>query len=241
LRIFCSQFYVLIFCCAEFWKPINVFTATKTSKFYTANIILIVLRSHFASPWCLSQPTHSSFPPITVSFYLKINQNNSIMKSPSACILMAALASTCSAFTIPAAAPRTTTHLNLRPDQGCQLAAAWEAASFHLDDAVVVPAEEDHPHVTPTAAARAFVSRVFSLPSTLLHPQEEEEVVYYPVIGFQFCSESNKPLPTSPFPTAACCRIPSTKEQLTGWFSPACHLESFNSESYCAEPPTTNL
>ena len=149
-------------------------------------------------------------------------------------LIVAAVATTSVAsFTVAPQVRLSSTALNLVPEQGCQLKAAWEAAATHLQD------EPHHPHVTPAAAARNFAARVFSLPSTFLHPHPQEavgDVVYYPVVGFHYTLQSTKPLPTTAFPTASSCRIPSPSEALYGWFSPACLLSHPDSDDYLQEP-----
>ena len=134
-------------------------------------------------------------------------------------------------FTVAPQVRFSSSALNLVPEQGCQLKAAWEAAATHLHDEPTA--------VTPAAAARNFVARVFSLPSTVLHPHPQEaagDIVYYPVVGFHYTLQSSKPLPTTAFPTASSCRIPSPSEALYGWFSPACLLSHPDSDDYLQEP-----
>lgn len=144
---------------------------------------------------------------------------------------VAALAST-DAFMIAPMTKASSSALHLVPAQGKQLAAAFEAAATHLHDEPKV--EEKHDAV---ADARNFVARVFSLPSTLLHPKEQdEEALYYPIVGFQFVTESCKALPPTA-PGAASCRIPSTKEDVYGWWSAACPLGHPDSPTY-GEGPT---
>ena len=159
-----------------------------------------------------------------------------------------ATVSVCGGFTV---APKTRAESSsaryLVPEQGCQLKAAWEAASasHHYDhfgkESSSAMAMDHHIHpASPASAARAFVSHLFSLPSTLLHPHSSEvaDVVYYPIVGFHYTLLSSKPLPTTAFPTAAACRIPPppTSERLYGWFSPGCHLNHPDSDDYLEEP-----
>jgi len=149
-------------------------------------------------------------------------------------ILTALTTTTVCSFTAAPQSRPSLSALNLVPEQGCQLAAAWEAAATHLHDE-----PEEVPHLTPTAAARKFVSRIFSLPAKHHPPPQEKvgEVVYYPIVGFHYTLESCKPLPPmNPFSTSASCRIPSASETLYGWFSPACQLGHPEEDGYLSEP-----
>jgi hypothetical protein len=130
----------------------------------------------------------------------------------------------------PCPTVRPNSALNLIPEQGVQLVAAWEAASTHLHD--------EHHQVTAAHAARTFAAHLFSLPATLLHPhpqeQIEKDVTYYPIVGFQFVADSPKPLPT--MRRGIACRIPNTSEEVYGWFAPACRLSHPDSDDYGKEP-----
>jgi hypothetical protein len=172
------------------------------------------------------------------------------MKIFTSLIAALATANICAGFTL---APKTRAPSSsaryLVPEQGCQLKAAWEAASAsHHDDinhhdgkqlSTTAHHVQAHP-MTPASAARAFASRLFTLPASLLHPHSSEtaDVVYYPIVGFHYTLLSSKPLPTTPFPTAAACRIPPppTSERLYGWFSQGCHLNHPDSDDYLQEP-----
>ena len=141
------------------------------------------------------------------------------------------------AFVAPQCSRQRTTSLNLTPDQADQLVAASNAAIYkpHED-------EEDEPFaavgisVVPerkketAAAARAFVHKVFSIPSSVIkrhpHPEAEgleEDAVLYPVVGFKFVPVDGEcfALPTT---SHAACRILNNKnEELVGWFkAPSC-------------------
>jgi len=135
--------------------------------------------------------------------------------------------------------------LNLKPEQGCQLAAAFEATL--LSSAVPTvsnpnPNPSTKEHKEHLKAARAFVSRVFSLPASLRHPHpseilnnpnKEDDVVFFPIVGFQFVN--GQPLPTK---ARACCSIHPTShdEEVYGWFTPSCPLQELESQEYCSEP-----
>lgn len=152
------------------------------------------------------------------------------MKSSQIALIGVASLAGVDSFTV-APTIKSSSALNLVPAQGKQLAAAWEAAATHLHDE-----PEIDKHKTPTDAARSFVARVFSLPSTLMHPKEEDEVLYYPIVGFQYVSGSCKALPPTAPSTAASCRIPSPKEEVYGWWSPACLLGHPDSSGYGENP-----
>jgi len=146
------------------------------------------------------------------------------------------------------------TVLFLLPTQGAQLAAA---GSSLYDDMMVPTGKGGEDSDVPTAVegvtvssnthankARSFVSRVFTLPATLLHPKENEDdkdsVVVYPVVGFKFANGGSRALPTISNPS---CRLPpSTKnEQLVGFYSPACHLDCDDDSKYTQMPDRSLL
>ena len=144
----------------------------------------------------------------------------------------------------PATRLLSTTRLHLRTNQGSQLVAAWNAAHCHDDDD-----EEEHHHPAPTvtkkeSAARAFVSKVFCLPSTMIrrHPHQEEgsEDVIYPIVGFQFVPTNDNH--SIVVPTAHCstfCSLPHSEEPVYGWYTAqACALGNPFSDDYCNEPPS---
>ena len=144
--------------------------------------------------------------------------------------------------------------LSLVPSQGSQLEAAFNAACCNknaVDDddddddyyrdsssttslsatttTTIAPPAPPALRTQALTAARAFVSRVFSKPSSLLHPLEEEDVVLYPIIGFRLCASSSssdkKGLVALPTISNASCRILPLHQQVYGWYSPACHLD----------------
>jgi len=158
------------------------------------------------------------------------------------------------------------TALHLLPSQGCQLAVASAAASVKEEDRIA------HQHdgkldekispelVTPTQAAREFVSRVFSIPSHILpnvsHMQQSwlhnpfehneicederrDDVVLYPLVGFTFVNVNDEMKVLPPPFTSGACSIGSmrqTKESpVYGWFSPCCQLGDLygDDETYC--------
>jgi hypothetical protein len=140
------------------------------------------------------------------------------------------------AFAPPLKVSSTTTKLHLTPEQGSQLVAAWNAACSHKDDDGNYHYEEIHHHQEEKSmnmkSARGFVSRVFSIPSSMIrrhphpkeegfdhpHPKEEGfDVVYYPIVGFQFVQGHSRVFPTTAYATA--CHLPSTLP-VYGWFTP---------------------
>ena len=147
-------------------------------------------------------------------------------------LLLSTLSVGTSAFTIAYKPTIASTKLFLKPSEGSQLAAAWEASCFKHDDESSAAESTSPPPtnitpVTSASAARAFVSRVFSLPSTLRHPnQDGKDVVYYPIVGFQLYSDHEGHCTVLPTTSRASCRIPAAQtELLVGWYSSACFLE----------------
>ena len=241
-------------------------------------------------------------------------------------VLVAAALCPAQAFSNPPLHPTTptiastssSTQLHLVPEQGNQLAAAFNAASAAAEeeakhkqrakDAAAAAQHEAHSPFGNTAttatatnnkkklstaeetslgslttntkkpsAAKAFVSRIFSLPGAIMgrHPaaapalvdipreqlssfislsssnrgdgSSKDDVVLYPLVGFQFVSSSSdggagdgnngvvvKVLPTQSNPA---CRITTVPDQeLFGWYCTACPLESIYSDTYCDAP-----
>lgn len=128
------------------------------------------------------------------------------------------------AFVSPQCSSQRKTTLNLTPEQADQLVAASNEAIYKpREDNVATERKKD-----TAAAARAFVYKVFSLPSSLIkrhpHPEaellEQEDAVLYPVVGFKFVPVDGEyfALPTT---CHAACRILNNKdEELVGWFKP---------------------
>lgn len=134
---------------------------------------------------------------------------------------------------------QVTTELGLVPSQGCQLAAAWNAA--HPKESDDSSKATSGPSVKAKQkqqqSPRDFVAHVFSLPSTLLHPlshaEDVQDVVMFPIVGFKILPEFSRALPTSP---SASCRIPPGNEEVYGWYSEACILQPFDADEYCLDP-----
>jgi hypothetical protein len=148
----------------------------------------------------------------------------------------------------PAAPRRTFTSLSLLPTQGSQLEAAYNAQCFQRfseddedSDGDCIFATATPPR--PIASARAFVSRVFSSPSSRLHPDEEsilssvkfdhhrndnddDDVVLYPIVGFCLMQDADvvRALPTVSRPACRIAPPQERMERLYGWFSPACRV-----------------
>ena len=107
------------------------------------------------------------------------------------------------------------------------------------------------------SAARTVVSRIFSIPGAIMgrHPAAaptildgfdtqgivgsrdstpDNEVVLYPIVGFQFVQVDPQTVRVLPTVSNPSCRIFNKDDQeLYGWFSSACRLESFDSDHYC--------
>jgi hypothetical protein len=146
----------------------------------------------------------------------------------------------------PAAPRRTFTSLSLLPTQGSQLEAAFNAQCFQRfseddedsNDGDCIFEVATPPR--PIATARAFVSRVFSSPSSLVHPHEEpifspvkfdhrnddDDVVLYPIVGFCLMQDADvvRALPTVSHPTCRIAPPQERMERLYGWYSPVCRL-----------------
>eukprot|EP00527_Entomoneis_sp_CCMP2396_P001266 CAMPEP_0198154774 /NCGR_PEP_ID=MMETSP1443-20131203/68781_1 /TAXON_ID=186043 /ORGANISM="Entomoneis sp., Strain CCMP2396" /LENGTH=170 /DNA_ID=CAMNT_0043821481 /DNA_START=25 /DNA_END=537 /DNA_ORIENTATION=+ len=134
----------------------------------------------------------------------------------------------------------STTSLSLTPEQSSDLVkASNEIYQQYISDEATrgddYADQEDQVRtiaVLPTVKSqRSFVSRLFSLPSSLWHPStaegflhdevghyEEVDVVYFPVVGFTYALDSPehcRPLPTVSNPS---CRLHNDEEPLVGWF-----------------------
>lgn len=163
-------------------------------------------------------------------------------------VILSLLISGSDAFMAPGFS-RPQTSLNLQPGQGNQLKAAFDASTCKREGTTAATQQlVEEEHRGPAAAARALVSRIFSLPSAMFipHPEsedfpmfsrknEEKDVVLYPIVGFKFFQhgDSYVALPTTSH--AACRLVRNTDEDLVGWFSPSCRLDEF-SEDPCHSP-----
>lgn len=170
--------------------------------------------------------------------------------------LAAASSSSVEAFSVPRSeASRTTTHLCLLPEQGKQLMAAFEASCDRNDeDSDVIQVKSllsEEENTTTKVPKKNFVSRIFSIPGAIMgrHPaaapalvdvkmpreeKEGDDVVLYPIVGFQFVNGGQQVLPTT---TNVACRLSKQpNEELYGWFTPSCPLNSIHSDAYCDEP-----
>jgi hypothetical protein len=177
------------------------------------------------------------------------------MKTPGFIFLITNLCiESTAAFVVLTPSTSASMQLNLRPAQGPQLIAAYNAAYSDKKDTdeedaptIAAPSVAEDTRPQGIAAARRYVGRLFSAPSSLLHPQaegvhdgwtsfvnpieelhsrsEEEDVVLYPVVGFCLTTVQNgvRALPTISHPA---CRIHDQhNEVIYGWYSPACRLE----------------
>jgi len=66
------------------------------------------------------------------------------------------------------------------------------------------------------------------------------DVVLYPLVGFRFVPDQDKPGATKVLPSMVSnpsCRITCMQDQdVYGWFCPSCPLESIFSDNYCDAP-----
>jgi hypothetical protein len=156
--------------------------------------------------------------------------------------------------------------LHLLPTQGNQLVEASQTVypprrTFDDEDdeeeqvtvpktKVATPSTTTTVPATTPSTARAFVSRVFSLPSSLIkkHPRAEleglrrdsttsaeaaaslsslplhgqDDVVLYPVTGFQYIADAPNHCRAVPKVSSAACRLPNNRDEvLYGYFLPA--------------------
>jgi len=138
---------------------------------------------------------------------------------------------------------KTASSLNLVPDQGNQLVAAYNAnCLLEQQEQASAPAliqvdtNVEVPHRGAIAASKSFLTRIFHMPS-ILHPGEKknEDVVYYPMVGFRFFKGIDNVFPTT---WHVSCDIPTKEqkeEEVYGWFSSSCKLNLF-SEDVCRNP-----
>jgi hypothetical protein len=174
--------------------------------------------------------------------------------------------------------------LHLTPQQGKQLVAAYEVECSRQrrptdeedgDDGVEeeefivgkfeqaasskLPSSSSAMEPSKLAAARSFVSRVFSIPSTMRHPRysmddnenedmpfealislpkslngDEDDVVLYPLVGFRIFMVDGKPsvVPTS---SQAACRLFPQQQEVFGWWTQSCKLDIYSKDP-CQKP-----
>lgn len=183
-------------------------------------------------------------------------------------VALLALTSCTESFTTTCSTVRPTTSLNLMPGQGKQLEAAMNAALAKAEavkelcevegECPDLPPSEDK----PKPSALKFVKRVFSLPSSIIrgHPHPtlegledeevlesstfdwndspEDDVVLFPLVGFQFVHDAPNHygvLPSAHACNPSCRLRQDGEEEVVGWFSKACHLDMFK-ENYCDDP-----
>lgn len=140
------------------------------------------------------------------------------------------LASQAEAFaSLPQSKTTSSSSLNLLPSQANQLVAAYNAISVEKN--VVEAAIK----VDKDVEKKSFLTRVFHLPS-IKHPnQKEDDVVYYPMVGFRFFEGIDSVFPTT---SHVSCMMPTKsqkEEEVFGWFSSSCKLDLF-SEDVCENP-----
>jgi len=165
------------------------------------------------------------------------------------------LASEAEAFATPPSSlgnSNSKSSLNLVPDQANQLVAAYEAicvenkrlakaAPIQVDKTVASDAADATEEGTLSASrgaiaeCKSFLTRVFHMPS-IGHPGgKQEDVVYYPMVGFRFFEGIDSVFPTT---CHVSCLMPTKsqkEEEVYGWFSPSCELDFF-SEDICHNP-----
>lgn len=158
--------------------------------------------------------------------------------SRSVIILSAMLfASSSEAFVVSSRTQRSSSSLQLLPDQADQLVAAYNALKEDDKKTIQVHKEEDAEQnwgASTIAASKSLLTRVFHLDS-VLHPLErKEDVCYYPMVGFRFIEGQS--IPTKP---SVCCAMPTKsqrEEELYGFFtSPENSLDLFSQE-ICFNP-----
>jgi hypothetical protein len=116
--------------------------------------------------------------------------------------------------------------LHLLPTDGLQLVEA--SHSVYCEKSGINIKEQQQQPTSASSKARAFVARVFSLPSTRKHPQEQEtnDICLYPIVGFRFVGNDNRALPTT---INVSCRL-TPQEPLYGWFRPAATTTNSNDD-----------
>lgn len=190
------------------------------------------------------------------------------MRSRLPLVLVALVSTACSvlvdSFAVPPH-PIVTAHrtrsrsigLNLVPEQGKQLVAAFTAASVKKEAAatntsVVIHDDDKKPGVA------LVLSSIFSIPGALLgrHPaaalvdlpreqlprdSRHEDVVLYPMVGFRYVKGATgmscNVLPTISKPACQLLHVPD--QELYGWYTRACPLDNIYSDTYCNEPQQT--
>mmetsp|Transcript_18839 Transcript_18839/g.21608 ORF Transcript_18839/g.21608 Transcript_18839/m.21608 type:complete len:235 (+) Transcript_18839:288-992(+) len=183
----------------------------------------------------------------------------------------------------PRPLPTTTasSSLEMRPGQGNQLAAAYNAATCDKEQeeeelGMFHRHEEDNQeqdqssHWRALASSKSFLTRVFHKPA-VKHPiadvdidnqfqsprfqfpftnflrnlnhknnhNDEEEAVYYPIVGFTFVKGCDNALSMH---TQGSIRMPTTsqkKQEVYGWYSTSCKLDLCTDDETMCHNPTT--
>jgi hypothetical protein len=163
-------------------------------------------------------------------------------------LVLFALLGCSEAFSVGSTTNRQSLTLHLLPTQGNQLVAASSCAygfkDENDDDAVMNPNVAKVVSVATDCKKRSFVSRVFSLPSSMIrrHPYPRleglvhdlldslvhddcKDGVLFPVVGFRYVKDApdhSRPLATV---SNVACRLQNTRnEEVVGWYSPACPI-----------------
>ena len=129
-------------------------------------------------------------------------------------------------------ASTTSSSLNLLPSQGNQLVAHCNAKEV-VSEAGAVPIKVDKDmDDDDTTHKKSLLNRIFHLPS-IKHPNDD--VVYYPMVGFRFFKGIESVFPTT---SHVSCTMPTKsqkEEKVYGWFSSSCKLDVF-SDDVCQNP-----
>jgi hypothetical protein len=149
--------------------------------------------------------------------------------------------------TAVASGTSSSTAVYLRPAEGKQLAAAsvciYSTMPSDVDEDILTRSSSSSSSAscknTRLQSARAFVSRLFHMPSAIWHHAEEEceeKFELFPVVGFRVVMDSPNHctyLPTSSVNPV--CHLHSNhvknNEQVYGWWSPVCRLEYDDNEN----------
>mmetsp|Transcript_33013 Transcript_33013/g.33455 ORF Transcript_33013/g.33455 Transcript_33013/m.33455 type:complete len:235 (+) Transcript_33013:132-836(+) len=179
------------------------------------------------------------------------------------------------------AAGGASSSLEMRPGQGNQLAAAYNAATcdkeqeeeevgmFHRRHEELNQEQDHSSHWRALASSKSFLTRVFHKPA-VKHPiadvdvdidnqfqsprfqfpftnflrnlnhhknDNEEEAIYYPIVGFTFVKGCDNALSMH---TQGSIRMPTTsqkKQEVYGWYSTSCKLDlCTDDETMCHNP-----
>jgi hypothetical protein len=158
-------------------------------------------------------------------------------------LVAAYVASTCKSQT-PVPSPATNSDGVVVVEAGSSntaknAALAFVSRVFHLPSHFV-PHREDHHEEHHHEWADGLRLRDLPLAGRISGAGDEPDVVYYPVVGFQCVEDEDHHFRVLPTTLNVSCRLPSNhKEDVFGWYSPACPLDMF-AEDPCVEPEHKN-